>query len=181
MKFWVVCLFLFLSGQTFFGQSQKFEDKVLSDFKCSQCFYIALDIKSDKYTGKSVIQNNELYFFLKKLKGLSKRKYKTYVKKLISSKTELRILNAEIDETGYFLRVKGLPYRFWIVEESSKINTFKYKDRNKFIKTYFDKDMRIKPVDSKLQYGIVHKLFGWNIATKIQDTSGSIIIFKKSY
>ena len=63
--------------------NSSFHNKVLNDFDTTS-YFIALDIKSPSYNGRTIIENNNLYLFLNKTKGLNKRRYLSFMERTLT-------------------------------------------------------------------------------------------------
>ena len=69
---------------TFFSfclvQNESFYEKILKDFDSNSRF-ILINVKSSKYEGKLLIQNNDFFYFLNQKQHLGKNEYKLFVEK----------------------------------------------------------------------------------------------------
>jgi hypothetical protein len=145
MRMILLCFFCLLSVRTSHGQNLEFYERVLSDVKCMYCYFVVLDVESDAYDGKVVIENGALYDFLKKTKGFDKTEYKEFMKDLLLSKKKLALDNASMDGGESYLNVKDAGEReFRVViysdrfgEAAAKVEAASSKGCVPFIKHYF--------------------------------------------
>ncbi len=87
-KYYGYLLLFFMLLLSCSKSNRAFYDKVLSDFG-TRSYFIALDIKSDFYKGRVLIENNDLYNFLNKTKGWDKERYKARMLKILAHKEHL--------------------------------------------------------------------------------------------
>lgn len=141
------------------AQSQ-FIDSVLTDINTSSA-YIAVNIKSNEFTGKAIIENVDLFRFLYEKYDGSLSKYSAEIKRVLIHSDTLLIGDNDIMEIG-FLKV-------------SKIRTVDDNAQNevsKFIDIYFKNGFIKKSVSEDEKIAIIDKLFTFNISTRLDDESG---------
>lgn len=201
MKYLLGLIFVLLSIQTCFGQSNKFYDTVLNYEKCRYCYFLSIDVESEKYKGKVVIENDDLYSFLSKTRGFNKNQYKEFMKDLLSNNKKLGIENASLDKTGFFINIKGISENnFRVVKDANdvediaakgcvpiivhyflgqtleSIGNFVSEDCGEYVKKQKDNLLLINHVGIREQNAIISRLFEWQIPVRIDDLSGLLII-----
>jgi hypothetical protein len=72
-----------------------FYNQVLNDFDTTS-YFIAVDIKSPFYKGRTIIENNNLYLFLNKTKGFHKQRYLSYMERTLTHHRALKITDKDI-------------------------------------------------------------------------------------
>lgn len=174
----VVCLNLLLF-QFCFGQEDKFYDTVLDDFRRLGAF-VVLDISSDKYKGRAIITNKDLYHYLSETKGFDKAAYKNFVKSLLVNNEILELQDFSLSEAGYSLqnsKENRFTY-FELVKDSNEINEIAAKGKDEFIKHFFHKPKERFVIKRGIKdwKPIIDKLFQWNIAVYTDDETGYLII-----
>ena len=161
----LICLLSFQSTPS--APNDLFLERVLSDISYPSIF-IALNIKSHKYEGKVIIENGELYSYLRLTKKVNKEKYKQVMKELLSTKATLTI-KGKIN-----LRKHG----FIIVPENKSVGAVALKGQEEFLRYYFEKTN----IKSNLSFGetnaIIYQLFEWKVLTRTDDISGYLVIIK---
>jgi hypothetical protein len=146
---------------------EDFEDKVLNSFFRYSAF-LSLNIISDEYNGRIIIENKHLFLYLNKLKGFNKDQYKAFMKDVLLNKSALKL--KKIDSN--FIKIKEI--------ESAEIVASKGKQD--FIKQYFKNSPGVKGVmKAKISEdefnAIIAKLFDWKIAAMIDDETGYLVIY----
>lgn len=197
---------LFLMIMTLVCKSQVFDfyDKVLGFDDCRYCYFISLDVSSDEYTGKVIIENDDLYIFLNKTKGFEKEQYKKFVKELLVSKKPLILENATLDKENYFLNVdKVSEKKFRVLKDSDKFESFFSEGCIATVSHYFlnkslnseknlnsqnchdyvnnqkkDNLMIRTPLGIGEESSLISKLFEWEIPVRFDSFSGRIVIDK---
>jgi len=179
MRFLIVIFIALLAAQIVCGQTGDFYDRILEDLDCMYCAQIALDVESAEYRGRVTIDNGELYIFLNKTKGLDKKAYRGFVKKLLVNREKLRLDDAVFSDTKETIWVeKNSSIRFETVRPSKEVEDLAAKGKEEFIKRYFTKSGGFFVIKRGLEdwNPIIDKLFGWRIATYIDDETGLLSI-----
>lgn len=161
-------LFLILVlGISFAGTPEnhdRFYSYVLNDFDRHSSF-LAIDIVSDEYSGRVVIENAELFNFFHQTRGFNKAKYKVSIKKLLTSEEPLRLGKTSLSKWG-----------FMKVSRRDNILDAAKKGTDSFISQYFQ-SRALKPgVDEEDQKAIISTLFELKVPTVIDDLTGYLII-----
>lgn len=204
MKMILVLLFL-LTAQICLSQERKFLDTILEYERCRDCYFLSIDVASEKYSGKVVIENDDLFDFLNKTRGLDKTRYKEFVKDLVINKKRLVLDKSSVKSDGTFLKIKGISeHEFRVVNEIPDIEAVAAQGCVAFIRHYFlaePIETAVRPVsedceefirkqndDLLMRSGlstmersiVIDKLFEWEIPTRIDHYSGALIIEKEN-
>jgi len=179
------------------GQPADFVDKLLDSVGR---YYVAVDVSSIEYTGKVVIENDELYVFLNETKGLDRKSYIAFMKEALASGSPLILENAKTDKDGLFLIVKAASeHKFRLLRNSrmldevfakgcvATISHFFVKrpddtranstDCREYVKSLDLRDRRIKEVlDGRDEATLISMLFEWNVLSRFDGLSGRIVI-----
>jgi len=139
-----------------------FYDKVLDDFD-GYSWFLRIEVKSPFYSGEVIIENAELFYCLNQEKKIDKEQYK----KILREKLENH-LPIDIGSTTMCSFIK--------VPEIESVNTNAKKGIDEFIKTYFDGKVLKDGVTDDERTVIIQKLFEWEVASKIDDETGYLIL-----
>jgi len=141
------------------GTQNTFIDKVLTDFE-RYSYYVSFSMTNGE---RYIIENDDLFYYLQKQNTFSREQYKKEIKeKLINgSSIEIKNLNSN------FIKVSNVPS----VEANAE------KGLDEFIKIYFDNSKTLKDgIADDERTAIIQKLFKWEIASKIDDETGYLVI-----
>jgi hypothetical protein len=141
-----------------------FYTKVLSDFG-SPSYFIALNIKSPSYEGRAIIENNNLFEFLHKTKGLSMKKYQAMMLKVLEHKRELKISDEDLNK-----------WHFFKVSEPESVIMIANRGLNNFIAYYFNGVALNWGVTDEEKYAIINQLFYWRVPARTDKVSGILMI-----
>lgn len=144
--------------------NSSFYNKVLNDNDTSS-YFIAVDIKSPFYKGRTIIENNNLYQFLHKTKGFEKGKYIYYMKRTLRHHRALKITDKDL-----------VTWKFIKVSESESVIHNADNGRDNFIANYFNGTVLNYGLADKEQNAIINQLFFWEIPAKIDKLTGNLII-----
>jgi hypothetical protein len=72
-----------------------FYNKILNDYDTTS-YFIAVDINSPFYKGRTIIENNNLYQYLHKTKGYDKEKYIYFMKSTLRHHRALKITDKDV-------------------------------------------------------------------------------------
>ena len=196
IMFWLV---LILSS-SIYGQTAKFYEKILSDTKCRYCYFVSLNIQSEFYSGKIVVENGDLFDYFKLTKNFDEKEYKEFMLKLLQENQKLVINGITVDDDRIYLIGKNLKKSsFRIVETSQPFENVSARSCKEFIQYYFApsllaskedeknnckeiikqnaKDLLIKPkFDRAEENNVISKLFDLGIPVHTDDVSGSLRI-----
>ncbi len=146
------------------NMNSPFYNKVLSDFD-STSYFIALDIKSPYYNGRSIIENNNLYLYLHKTKGFDKERYESFMKRMLGHHRTLKIEDKDLSD-----------WKFIKVYESDSVIRNADQGRDNFVAHYFDGIILNYGFTEKEQNAVINQLFYWEIPAKFEKLSGDLII-----
>ncbi len=141
-----------------------FYAKVLNDFD-STSYFIALNIESPSYKGRAIIENNNLFRFLHKTRGLSIKKYQSMMLKVLEHNSELRISGEDLNA-----------WHFIKVTEPESVIMIANQGRNNFVAYYFNGVALNYGITDEEKYAIINQLFFWAIPAKTDKISGLLII-----
>ena len=141
-----------------------FYNKILND-NDTNSYFVAIDIKCPSYKGLALIENNNLYLLLHKIKGLNKEEYKSFMRKKLVHHRTLRIRSKSFEILNFIK-----------VNEQEKVIQFANQGEEVFIAHYFNGTMLKYGVPVMEQYAIINQLFYWEIPAKIDKISGELII-----
>ncbi len=144
--------------------NKAFLNQALTDFDSSS-YFIALNVKSPEYRGRAIIENNNLYGFLHKTKGLNKKEYQSFVIRLLHHKRSLKMSDRDFEE-----------WKFSRVQEIEKVIEIANRGRNGFVEYYFDGFMLNYGITDKERNAIINQLFYWAIPAKIGKETGNLMI-----
>lgn len=144
--------------------NSSFYNKVLNDYDTSS-YFIAIDVKSPFYKGRTVIENNNLYQFLHKTKGFDKVKYVYFMKGTFRHHRALKITDKDF-----------VTWKFIKVSELESVIHNADSGRDNFIATYFNGIVLNYGIADKEQNAIINQLFFWDIPARIDKVTGNLII-----
>lgn len=144
--------------------NSQFFNNVLSDFD-STSYFIALDIKSPYYKGRTIIENNSLYQFLHKTEEFDKAKYKSFMNRILIHNLTLKVKERDI-ELWKFIKVQ---------EVESVIQTANSGTDN-FVAHYFNGTVLNYGITEKERNAVINQLFYWEIPAKFDKLTGDLII-----
>lgn len=146
------------------NMNSPFYNKVLNDFDTTS-YFIALNIKSPSYKGRTLIQNNNLYRFLQKTKGFDKERYKSFMKRILTHHRALKIEDKDF-----------AVWKFIKVYEIESVMQIADRGRDNFVAYYFNGIVLNYDTTEKEQNAIINQLFYWEIPAKIDKLTGDLII-----
>lgn len=158
----VLILILFNVAESKAGDKE-FYNSVLSDFGLQSSF-VAIDVLSDDYDGRVIIENLNLYTFLYRQQALDEDTYKKRMLRMF-------LANERLDLRGTKLDVK----RFIKIKEDPDFDAHADQDREAFLLRYFDGRVIKSGLEPSLKYAIISKLFDWRIVTYTDDFSGYLV------
>ena len=141
-----------------------FYNQVLNDFDTTS-YFIAVDIKSPFYKGRTIIENNNLYLFLNKTKGFHKQKYVSYMERTLTHHRALKVTDKDI-----------IVWKFIKVSEVESVIHISDRGRDNFVANYFNGTVLIPGCTEKEQNAVINQLFYWEIPAKIGKLTGELII-----
>lgn len=152
-------------------QNEGFYDKVLEYNDSFSGYYIALNLKSKEYTGRVIIENTLLKFYIEKIYPEEKNMYKEMIKQILKEKSILDIKDESMEQWGFLRAIND-----------DELDVMRSKGKKEFINTYFSSNGLIKtnihiPIEKKA--AIIYQLFQWEIPVDTDDYSGYPLIEKK--
>jgi len=146
------------------NSNSSFYNKVLNDFDTTS-YFIAVDIKSPFYKGRTIIENNNLYMYLHKTKGVDKVKYIYFMKRTLSHHRAVKITDKDFVDWK-FIKVTELE----VVIHNADLG------RDNFVANYFNGTVLNSVITDIEQNAIINQLFYWEIPAKIGKLTGELII-----
>jgi hypothetical protein len=141
-----------------------FYNQVLGNFD-KHSYFIALDIRSDEFKGRVLVENNNLFTFLNKTNGWDKERYKSMMKRILIHRRIMKIKNTA-DLSLSFIKVK----------EINKVYLSANKGPDSFIKDYFNgKIFKYETPEDEI-YAVINQLFYWKIPIKFDDATGQFML-----
>lgn len=142
MRTCVAVLIILTCSAAVFAQTPEFCDRVLSLRDGRSNYFIPINVRSDLFTGKVVVESFRLNDYLKETKGFDGAAYKTYVMELLERKRELEIKDAAIDRSGFYLSGPALKkYTFRVVVASNEFDIVSAQGCKVLLKHYFSPDL----------------------------------------
>lgn len=154
---------LILSSCTM-NKDTSFYQKVINDFD-RYSYFISIELHTSNYNGKVIIENDDLYNYLQQTHKIDKEKYKTMIKEKLLNHLSLELSNNNQSQSNFIK-----------VPEIESVNTIAKKGIDEFIKTYFDGKVLKDGVTDDERTVIIQKLFEWEVASKIDDETGYLIL-----
>jgi hypothetical protein len=145
------------------GNSQ-FYNNVLNDFD-STSYFIALDIKSPFYKGRTIIENDNLYHYLQQTRGFDKEKYKSFMKRILNRNKTLKVEEKDIEL-----------WKFQKVYELESVIQAANRGKDNFIANYFNGIVLNYGIPEKERNAIINQLFYWGIPAKFDNLTGDLVI-----
>ncbi|WP_291276153.1 hypothetical protein [Flavobacterium sp.] len=149
-------------------QSNSFIEKIIDDFQ-SNSNYLVVNIKSKKYDGIAIIENDDLFTYYKISQKGNKEEYKSFIRDILIQKSCLDMRNETIEKWGFIK-----------VNESKKIKCKLEKGLSKFIKTYFNEDLTEKGNTSEEEKAYIIKILFDNMRSCYIDDETGLLILNKS-
>jgi len=144
--------------------NSQFFSNVLNDFD-STSYFIAIDIKSPFYKGRTIIENDDLYRLLHQTKGLDRDKYKSFMKRILIHNRTLKVEEKDIEL-----------WKFMKVYEVESVIQVANKARDNFIGHYFNGTVMNYGIPEKERNAVINQLFYWGIPAKFDRVTGDVII-----
>lgn len=142
--------------------SSPFIEKAISNFN-DKSFFIPVRLKCNNLTKDFVIENDDLYWFLKKSKGFNKEKYASFMKNTLAKDKVIKVDHVD----SYFKEVKTNE----LISENAK------KGLDYFVKVYFDEYGVLKndiPIEERT--AVIKKMFELEALCLVDDETGYIYI-----
>lgn len=161
-----IILALILSSCTM-NKDTSFYQKVINDFD-RYSYFISIEVHSEKYNGKFIIENDDLYSYLQQTQKIDREKYKAIIKEKLINHSSLELSNSTQSQSNFIK-----------VPEIESVNANAKKGTDEFIKIYFDNGKVLKDgITDDERTAVIQKLFEWEVASKIDDETGYLILNK---
>jgi hypothetical protein len=144
--------------------NSQFFNNVLNDFDLTS-YFIAIDIKSPFYIGRTIIENDDLYRFLHQTKGFDRDKYKSFMKRILIHNKTLKVDEKDIEL-----------WKFKKVYEVESVIQVANKARDNFIANYFNGTVMNYGILEKECNAVINQLFYWGIPAKFDKMTGEVVI-----
>ena len=160
---------MFLLAMVSLGNDEKLMDRALSDFRDNSFFVsVTIEVKSSNTTKQYIVENDDLYRFLKRYEELNTKTYVSYMKKKMVGHKVLKLKELNSD----FVEVVNL----------NNVNENAKKGKDHFFTTYFTESGVIKKgIDEKEKFAIIQKLFEFNVLSSMDDESGYLCIDRELF
>ena len=146
--------------------SSDFYDTVLCSYSLHSIF-VLVDIESDEYDGKAIIENGDLFEFLNQTKGFDKKQYKSFMKDLLSKNSKLSLEKSELNK-----------WHFIKIQKIKSVENITSKGKDDFIAQYFNGNVIKKGIDLDERNAVIATLFQWRIASLVDDETGYLILIR---
>lgn len=168
MRNLLTALVVILTTQSCGQQSDPvFITKVTGDFSRNSVF-IAVQVTLANESISSVIENDDLYYYFHKTKGYNEATYKHEIIKILKSKKAVPVTSADF-----------VKYGFRQVNEMKDLQEEARKGKSLLLNKYFKDNVLVKGVKKETRDVLISLLFEWNIASRIDDESGYLVIDSK--
>ena len=147
-------------------KDKMFLDKVLNDYS-RDSYFIVLKTKTANRTATSLIDNDDLYFYFHEKKGFEKRAYKEFIASFINQAKVLELSKGDYEKYG-FNEIKN--------DQSIAADAKKGKDF--FLNKYFKNQVIVDGITKEKRNYLIKVLYDWQVATKIDDESGYLVVSK---
>lgn len=201
MKRLIIFVVIVMLGNSIYAQKETFYKKVVNDLDCrGDCYFLSLEIVSESYSGRVVVENNYLFDYLRTTKGFDRPAYESFMLKFFRENQKLTMPGVIREDRGIFLigkDVKDLTFR--IAETSQAVETIAQRGCKYLIQYYFvpllkeskenencdckqyikqnARDLLMKnSVGFVEQSNVISKLFDMEIPIQRDDISGSLRI-----
>ena len=138
----MVRIFLFMVGISLscsaFGQTNGFCETVLTRYEGRSDYFIPINIRAKSFSGKVIVENYNLFDFLKATRGFNLKTYRSYMLDILENNKEIDMKNVAIDAKGFFLFGKNVKENTFRIVGSSKIFDMVFaKGCNELVRYYF--------------------------------------------
>lgn len=141
-----------------------FLDKILNDYSRNS-YFIVVKTATGNRSALSLIDNDDLYFYVHEKKGLEKEAYKKFILPFLNENESLGLTKSDFKKYG-FAEIKAIPA---IDADAKKGKAF-------FLNKYFKNKVIIDGITNEKKNYIIKILYDWGIASKIDDETGYLII-----
>lgn len=202
MKRMLLFLFVAVLSCPTYSQTIEFCERVIGYRDGRSDYFIPINVKSETFSGRVVVESYNLFDYLKATKGFDAKAYKSFMLNFLKEKQELVMKDATIDDRGFFLSGKNVKESSFRIVESSQVFEIVFAQGcEQLIRYYFSpslpeanekgkssckervrlngQDLFIRPkYDFAEQNNVIVRLFEMDIPIHRDDISGS---FKIAY
>ena len=143
-----------------------FYTKILNDFT-DNSYYIKVPCKIGEVKSECLVENDDFYSFINQSRNLDKDGYKKFVLDLLKQNKVL-----EISGSDY------VKHDFIEVKKDPSIDADVKKGKDFFLNKYFKNRVIIDDVTDEKRNYIIKVLYDWQIASKIDDETGYLVVSK---
>lgn len=162
------CILIILMIDALYGYTQKidssFLNKLSSDFSRNS-YFVCLNVIIKEKPSSVVIRNDELYFYFHEVKKMNKNSYRGCLKSLIIKNEVITVASINVKKYGF---VK--------VEPNAKIDAVAKDGKKAILSKYFKNRVLVDGVTNTDKFYIIKLLFDWQIASRIDDESGYLVV-----
>ena len=200
MKRVLLLAFVLVLSCSTYGQTTEFLERVISYRDGRSNFFIPINVKSESFSGKVVVESYVLADYLKETRGFDAKTYRSFMLSLLKERQALEMKNVVIDHKRCFLSGKNVKEgSFRIVETSQAFEAVFVQGCDQVIRYYFSPslpqlsenrkssckdivkqngaDLFIRPrYDFDEQNNVIVRLFEIDIPVYRDDISGSLEI-----
>lgn len=145
-------------------KDKMFLDKVLNDYS-RDSYFVVLKTKTANRTATSLIDNDDLYFYFYEKKGFDRKAYKDFMTSFINQPKVLELSKGDYEKYG-----------FNEVRKDQYIDVDVSKGKDFFLNKYFKNQVIVDSITREKRNYIIKVLYDWQVATKIDDESGYLIM-----
>lgn len=153
-----------------FACSQKhnevFLSKVTGDFSRNSYFIIVKTGTQNKGTDY-LIDNDDLFYFFRQTKGFDKTAYQKYMIPILQSNKSISVSDTDISRFGFIKLTRN-----------EHVHAEAVKGKDAFVDNFFKGKILKDGLSVEQRNNIVQVLYDWQIATRIDDESGYLIMNK---
>lgn len=147
------------------SSSISFIEKIIHDFDTNS-YFIVFQVETDHYNGLVTVPNEGLYYYYHQTNGFTKEEYIEYIRNEFIKKVPV-------------IKSDTLNLHKWDFEKVGKVETIKQNEGigvDSFISTYFEGRVLKDNISDEERTAIISQLFEWEIASKIDDETGYLVI-----
>lgn len=159
-----------LIASTFLACSQNhdelFLNKIINDFSRNS-YYIVVKVGDENKNIDYLIDNDDLFYYLHQTKGYDKATYQKYLRPILLTNKPILISKADI-----------VKFRFIKIIQNDNVLAQTSKGEDAFIKYFFNGKILKDGISIEQRNNISQILYNWQIATRIDDETGFLILSK---
>lgn len=134
-----------------YGQNDPFISDIVDNETCISCNYLSIEVESVPYTGRVVIESDELYAFLKATKKMTRSKYRSFAADLVSNnrKLDLKSFKVKVNYKTALSVGRVSENEFRIVPRNPELEKIASKGCINFVMEVFIDDFNVLKPDNK--------------------------------